>query len=149
MVGFAAAASLMIKEKGALEPEHISAPVHQSSGEEEMGQWGGRRDAEVLCYLTSFRRGNRAARREGIGEVPGERRKPAQQTHSLHTQHSFPTTPGRQSPLSSAAMGPMTPQRQRKSYVTCPDSPKPALVAGSSCNPITCLHPGKESRVST
>lgn len=71
MVGFAAAALVRRKARGALEPEHISAPVHQSPREEGMGPWGSRRDGEMLCSPTSSRRGKGAAGREGITEVPG------------------------------------------------------------------------------
>lgn len=67
MVGFAAAASVRRKVRGALQPEHISVRVHQSPGEEGLGQWGGRRDAEVLCSPVSSRRGNGTGGRE----VPG------------------------------------------------------------------------------
>lgn len=70
MEGVAAAASVGRKAT-ALEPEHISVPVHQSPDEEGTGQRGGRRDTEVLCYLPSFRQGNKAARREGIREETG------------------------------------------------------------------------------
>jgi len=71
MVGFAAAAPVRRKARDGLEPEHISAPVHHSPGEEAMGQWGGRRDAEVLCSPANCRRGNGAAARAGIREVTG------------------------------------------------------------------------------
>lgn len=114
MVWFAAAVLLSRKLRDVLEPEHISSPVHRSSGEAGMRKWGGQWGGKQRCSTTWPASGGEAGQPEetALEKCQGEHRKPAQQTHSLHTQHT----------------------EQADTALVCSHSP--AKTAGVICNPL-------------
>lgn len=94
MEGVAAAASVGRKARGALEPEHISVPVHQSHGEEGMGRQEGRRGALLPDQLRERKRGRQERRHQRRAQV--SMGKPlSKDTRCTHSRVSHPRWAGR------------------------------------------------------